>query len=242
MILPMDTKYRGWLPSCPKKLCERREIKLSHIFFGQQSIHCGASTQSWYFVEHFWHVPLAVELILQLLCSPIGKRNFRKKKKTQHLDWVDASLILGEIIAPIVQGHRAISIWLALFWSVAVVHPLAVPVLLPRGRVWPRPRGGGDPGRLGYPPHRDRRCSSPSPVGERWKTGPGSGNACEKGVIVRGSLQRGGYRQARIRGMLGYIQTYLSNSHRLGWDIGSKAMEPKSHPSQDFENVLAYRC
>ena len=48
-------------------------------------------------------------------------------------------------------------------------------------------------------------------------------------------------RQARIRGMLGYIQTYLSNSHRLGWNIGSKAMEPKSHPSQDFENVLAYR-
>ena len=93
---------------------------------------------------------------------------------------------LGEIIAypPIVQGDRAISIWLALFWSVAVVHPLAVPVLLPRGRVGPRPRGGGDPGRLGYPPHRRRCGSSPSPVGERWKTGPGSGNTCEKGVIV----------------------------------------------------------
>ena len=39
------------------------------------------SYQSWYFVNIFWNVPLAVGLIQHLLCSPIGDRNFRKKTK-----------------------------------------------------------------------------------------------------------------------------------------------------------------
>ena len=43
-------------------------------------IHCGASSQSQYFVEHFWHVPLAVGLMQQLLRSQIGIWNFHKKE------------------------------------------------------------------------------------------------------------------------------------------------------------------
>ena len=67
-----------------------------------------------------------------------------------------------------------------LFWSVALVHPFAVPVLA-RGRVGPR-AGPRDTGGLGDPARRRR--ASPSPIGERWKTGTRSGNACEKGMIV----------------------------------------------------------
>ena len=44
-------------------------------------VHCVSTLQSWCFVKHFSHVPLAVGLILQLLCSPIGNRNFQKKRK-----------------------------------------------------------------------------------------------------------------------------------------------------------------
>ena len=44
-------------------------------------LHCEASTQSWYFVEHILHVPPAVGPILQLLCSPIGNRDLQKKTK-----------------------------------------------------------------------------------------------------------------------------------------------------------------
>ena len=51
-------------------------------------IHSGASAQSWWFVKHFWHVPMAIGLILQLLCSPIGNWNFRTKAK--HHDCADA--------------------------------------------------------------------------------------------------------------------------------------------------------
>ena len=61
-------------------------ISLSTQFIGhilyilcERNLHCGASTQPWYFVEPFWHVPRAVWMILQLLCSPIIKLNFRKK-------------------------------------------------------------------------------------------------------------------------------------------------------------------
>ena len=35
-----------------------------------------------------------------------------------------------------------------------------------------------------------------------------------------------------------FVECWATYKHT--WDIGSKAMEPKSHPSQDFENVLAY--
>ena len=44
-------------------------------------IHFGAPPKSWYFEEHFWHAPLAVGLILQLVCGPIGNRNLPKKTK-----------------------------------------------------------------------------------------------------------------------------------------------------------------
>ena len=44
-------------------------------------VHCVVSGQSWYFVKQFWNVPLAVWLIQDLLCSPIGNRNLRKKTK-----------------------------------------------------------------------------------------------------------------------------------------------------------------
>ena len=39
-----------------------------------------------------------------------------------------------------------------------------------------------------------------------------------------------------------YIHTYIRTNHRLGWNIGFKSMEPKSHPSHDFENVVVYRA
>ena len=42
-----------------------------------------------HFVKHIWNVPLAVGLILQLLCSPIGNRNFQEK--TNHHDRADAT-------------------------------------------------------------------------------------------------------------------------------------------------------
>ena len=42
-------------------------------------VHHGVSLHSRFFVEHFWHVPPAVGLILQLLCSPIGNWHFKKK-------------------------------------------------------------------------------------------------------------------------------------------------------------------
>ena len=40
---------------------------------------CVVTSQSWYFVKHFWNVPHATGLIQQLLCSPIGNRNFQRK-------------------------------------------------------------------------------------------------------------------------------------------------------------------
>ena len=40
-----------------------------------------ATSQSWYFVKHFWNGPPAVGLRLQLLCSHIANRNFREKTK-----------------------------------------------------------------------------------------------------------------------------------------------------------------
>ena len=39
------------------------------------------------FRKAFLHVPLAVRLILQLRCSPIGNKNFQNK--TKHHDWGD---------------------------------------------------------------------------------------------------------------------------------------------------------
>ena len=55
-----------------------------HYMYGDAT-----STMSRYFLEHFWLVPPAVGLILQLLCSPIGNQNYRKK--TKHRDLADAS-------------------------------------------------------------------------------------------------------------------------------------------------------
>ena len=51
------------------------------FFFNEGDKHFGVSTQSRCYVDHFLHVPPAVWLILQLLCSPTGNRNFRKKTK-----------------------------------------------------------------------------------------------------------------------------------------------------------------
>ena len=50
-------------------------------------LHCGASPHSRCFVEHFCRLPSAVGLTLQLLCSPIGNRNFQNK--TKHREWGD---------------------------------------------------------------------------------------------------------------------------------------------------------
>ena len=36
-----------------------------------------------YFVKHFFQVPPAVRLILQLQCSPIGNRSFQKNIATE---------------------------------------------------------------------------------------------------------------------------------------------------------------
>ena len=44
-------------------------------------LHCVASGQSWYFEKQFLNVPLAVGLILELLCRTSGNRNFREKTK-----------------------------------------------------------------------------------------------------------------------------------------------------------------
>ena len=58
-------------------------------------LHCGASTQSCYFVGYFWHVQPAIVLILQLLCSPIGHRNFQKKRKENNAtDWTPNLVLL----------------------------------------------------------------------------------------------------------------------------------------------------
>ena len=62
-----------------------------------QYVHCGASTQSWYFVEHFWHVPPDIGLILQLLCSQIGNRKFRKETKQNiTTEWIPHSVIVAK--------------------------------------------------------------------------------------------------------------------------------------------------
>ena len=38
-------------------------------------LHCGAYTQSWYFVGYFWHLPPAFGLILQLYAHPASDDN-----------------------------------------------------------------------------------------------------------------------------------------------------------------------
>ena len=44
-------------------------------------MHCVLSPRSRCFVKHIWHVPPAVGLILQLLCSPTGSQNLWQKIK-----------------------------------------------------------------------------------------------------------------------------------------------------------------
>ena len=63
-------------------LCER--VKWYSKFITNRYVHSGISAQSWCFVKHFWFVPPAVGLKLQLLCSPIGNQNSQKKNKTKH--------------------------------------------------------------------------------------------------------------------------------------------------------------
>ena len=63
------------------------KVVVHAVLFGRGSLylrlHCVESSQSWYSVKHFWHVSLVDGLILELLCSPIGNQNFRKK--TRHM-------------------------------------------------------------------------------------------------------------------------------------------------------------
>ena len=47
----------------------------------EMNVHCASSPQLQYFLKLCWHVPPAVGLILQLLCSPTGKLNFCQKTK-----------------------------------------------------------------------------------------------------------------------------------------------------------------
>ena len=62
------------------------ELKNKWIFPGVLNVHRASSSQSQYFVKHFWHVPLTVGLLLQLLCSPTGNiTSDRKQNKTSRL-------------------------------------------------------------------------------------------------------------------------------------------------------------
>ena len=54
-------------------------------FVSDSEVHCGVPTQSWYFVDYFWHVPPAIRLILQLRFSPI-RSGIPKETKIKHRD------------------------------------------------------------------------------------------------------------------------------------------------------------
>ena len=66
------------------------------------TLHPEASPHPWCFVEYFLHVPPAVGLILQLLCSPIDNQNFQKKRKhhDQHFQAIRALTIPCCVMAP----------------------------------------------------------------------------------------------------------------------------------------------
>ena len=54
----------------------------------RKGLYCVSSPQSRCFVKHFWHVPPAVGLILQLLCSSVGNKNFwQKTNQNIASDW-----------------------------------------------------------------------------------------------------------------------------------------------------------
>ena len=82
-------------PATERERCAQLQWPTSEIDPVQNSaLHWGASTQSWYFVKHFWHVPPAVWLILQLLCSPFGSQNFQKKlKENITTEWTPHSVL-----------------------------------------------------------------------------------------------------------------------------------------------------
>ena len=51
-------------------------------------LHSGASVQTWCFVKHFWHVQLAVVLIL-VIVLPNWWPELPKENKTKNLNWAD---------------------------------------------------------------------------------------------------------------------------------------------------------
>ena len=53
----------------------------ANLFVVSRTIHCVLTPQSQCFVKLFWHVQPAIGLILQLLCSPTGDRNFWQETK-----------------------------------------------------------------------------------------------------------------------------------------------------------------
>ena len=73
--------YRGRLEARLRGQLDHGQIQVQtngglHHF---AELHSGASPHSLSVVKYFLHVHPAVGLILQLMCSPIGNLNFRKK-------------------------------------------------------------------------------------------------------------------------------------------------------------------
>ena len=62
-----------------------------------------SSSQSWYSVNHLLHFPLAGGLILQLLRSPFGNRNFLSKTKQN----ITTEGMMLSVVSP--SHHRAMS-------------------------------------------------------------------------------------------------------------------------------------
>ena len=102
--LKLQTFFRVWT-SLSSSLFQCQSVRTSEKDWGQSPIqltectvieeyfckqgfefpsllfHCVSSPQSQCYVKHIWHVPPAIGLILQLLCSPTGNQNFWQKTK-----------------------------------------------------------------------------------------------------------------------------------------------------------------
>ena len=142
----LRTQYTSWVPTWPVRRCGRCTRDDFYFVFPHSCyifpIHCGASTQSWCFVQHFWNVPQAVGLIVELLCSPIGQlsrecdskllsmgirgrgfvldclirnQNFWKKTKQNIVtEWRPHSVELpATAILPYTQQNEGPQIWIA---------------------------------------------------------------------------------------------------------------------------------
>ena len=84
---PTPSRQRSWRVTRERTTSDKcpRSHSIRYVLFSQPSfethVQCASSTQSWYFGKHFWHVPLAGGLILQLLCNSICNRKLWKKTK-----------------------------------------------------------------------------------------------------------------------------------------------------------------